>query len=384
MSKNAAWPDTELQRLIFLAMTPGRNARDDAELSTGCSRLSPSGWDRLWQLSENQGVTSLIHANLGSAGSQLPDLARQVLLGLVLRQRHASRIQQAAFAEVLKALNAARVPALVLKGGALCHLIYESPALRPMSDLDLLIPPGQIGRAQELLFDLGFNGAGDIKRRQARADSMHLEPLTCTREGMRLAVELHHRLSREQIPGHIGLSEPESDSMEFRFGADGPIAEALRPEKMLWHLCHHLVDHCIFSVRLLWMWDVRAYAVRYEDSIDWSALAREIPLAASTLSLLDQVWPLPPGLRGSLGLKAPPGSLTPSPDLRQWPTPWTKAMREKGALAFAGQLFFPSAWWLRLYHGLGARSAVWPYRFWLHPVHMVRRVWYWRSHTEED
>ena len=130
--------------------------------------------------------------------------------------------------------------------------------------------------------------------------------------------------------------------------------------------------------------DIRAYAVKYQDQIDWDSIGAEIPLAASTLSLLHQVWPLPESLRKCLKL-GPGSDLSGSKlDLRQWPTPWTSAMRQQGRLNFLRQLYFPSTWWLQLYHALGAGSAVWPYRWLLHPLHITRRIWLWRCGGDEE
>jgi Uncharacterised nucleotidyltransferase len=59
-------------------------------------------------------------------------------------------------AEVATALRVADVRCLLLKGPSIARWIYESPALRPYADCDLLVAPDAIGRAEAVIAGLGF------------------------------------------------------------------------------------------------------------------------------------------------------------------------------------------------------------------------------------
>src|SRR5262249_19853932 len=59
-------------------------------------------------------------------------------------------------AVVLNALRAADVPTIVLKGGALITDIYDDPAARPLSDVDVLVPWNRVADARDVLLDVGF------------------------------------------------------------------------------------------------------------------------------------------------------------------------------------------------------------------------------------
>lgn len=54
-------------------------------------------------------------------------------------------------------LNGKNIGTILLKGGAVGTMYYESPALRPMSDIDLLIKPGDFLKAIEALSVAGWN-----------------------------------------------------------------------------------------------------------------------------------------------------------------------------------------------------------------------------------
>lgn len=70
----------------------------------------------------------------------------------------------------LAALEAAGVPALVLKGAALVADAYDDAGLRPMSDVDLLVPPDRVDAAFAALAGAGYSAeapVGTLVRRHA-------------------------------------------------------------------------------------------------------------------------------------------------------------------------------------------------------------------------
>ena len=76
-----------------------------------------------------------------------------------LRERHLN--------EVTSALTAADIPVAFIKGVAYLGRIYADPAERPMSDIDLLVPPAQHEQAARVLRRLGFWRVGS-RRQQSR------------------------------------------------------------------------------------------------------------------------------------------------------------------------------------------------------------------------
>ncbi len=62
----------------------------------------------------------------------------------------------AATAEVFGRFEHARVNAVLLKGRSLSDWLYEAHEVRPQADCDLLIPPSDLVRAEEILTSLGF------------------------------------------------------------------------------------------------------------------------------------------------------------------------------------------------------------------------------------
>ena len=58
--------------------------------------------------------------------------------------------------EVIKALQDSGIPVIVLKGAALLETVYPDPGTRPMADIDLLVSPCNLNKAENILRGLNF------------------------------------------------------------------------------------------------------------------------------------------------------------------------------------------------------------------------------------
>jgi hypothetical protein len=59
-------------------------------------------------------------------------------------------------ATILEAFDRAAIPCFLVKGPDLALLRYPDPFLRPMTDVDIMIRPGDVFRVQRLMFELGY------------------------------------------------------------------------------------------------------------------------------------------------------------------------------------------------------------------------------------
>ncbi len=109
--------------------------------------------------------------------------ARSMILSLANR---------ACFREVVAAFATEQIPVLVLKGAYLGTFVYRNPALRPMSDLDLLVRDEHFEQARRLLDRLRFGISAETLEGEYRI----LQPaLAHVRSGiLPCAVDLHRAL----------------------------------------------------------------------------------------------------------------------------------------------------------------------------------------------
>ncbi len=171
--------------------------------------------------------------------------------------------------ELLAMLGHAGVPVIVLKGAALAEPVYGNVALRPMHDLDLLVPPDAIDAADRVLRGLGYRA--DERYRPAawyRREMHHLPPYVSL--ARRATVEIHHHIVPPWLGTGIPIGELWDRARPLRVGTAE--ARALGAEDSLLHTCVHLVgaDHCVGRLRDLCDLDeqVRHFGV----SVQWREL----------------------------------------------------------------------------------------------------------------
>lgn len=101
--------------------------------------------------------------------------------GLITYYRFANTKTLSHFSRIGKAYNAAKIPMLLFKGGAMKVLRPNLP--RPMGDADVLVPAERIGEATKIGEDLGYE---HVKEESKHAVDFH----TATES----AVDVHHSL----------------------------------------------------------------------------------------------------------------------------------------------------------------------------------------------
>ena len=98
-----------------------------------------SAWRVLPEQAEFHGMAPLLRHHLKVAGIAIPVETMRTLDGLYLRQREINRMYTQMLLEIVNLFEKAGIQALVLKGLALAYAYYPEPALRPVSDIDLLL-----------------------------------------------------------------------------------------------------------------------------------------------------------------------------------------------------------------------------------------------------
>ncbi len=135
------------------------------------------------------------HLNTAPAAPEVPDDVAD-LLRQSARDSTARNLQLGIeLGRALDLLERESVPVMLLKGAALVDEAYQHPGLRPMGDLDLLVPRADLERAHEALGALGYavRGRPRLRDEAAWVASMH-HHLPLVRAGGSVTVELHYRL----------------------------------------------------------------------------------------------------------------------------------------------------------------------------------------------
>jgi putative nucleotidyltransferase-like protein len=277
--------------LIGAAFFPDESAATMPDLAVeNC--LAVENWPLLVETANAHGVAPLVYAALKKC--DLLNIAPlSEVENLRLSYLRASVSNNLVFQELsnwVKRFERENIPVIILKGGALASTLYDDAGLRPMGDLDLLIPRESVARAREALIEEGYEEgyaaltgmAGDEAARFSVAQSfqrmgnrpsqidIHWHPFTAPYFFERIPVEWFWRRTA-------------------RFQAGDACALAFSPEAQLLHLSAHYMLHGYR--RLIWSYDIAQLIARCSNALDWDEIieaAEEFGLSQLLLKSLTE------------------------------------------------------------------------------------------------
>ncbi|WP_457653758.1 nucleotidyltransferase domain-containing protein [Rhodocaloribacter sp.] len=139
---------------LLLACARVRLAPPDAETLRRLAERRPD-WDRVIGDAARHGVLPLVHEHLRDLDA-VPEPARETLHRLASRIARHNLMLTGVLRDVLDLFEREGLPAIPYKGPVLAASVYGNVALRPFSDLDVLVPPGDAPRARAMLTGHGF------------------------------------------------------------------------------------------------------------------------------------------------------------------------------------------------------------------------------------
>lgn len=248
----------------LLLLTAGGAANDAAIWSVARSGID---WRRFLGLAQLERAVPVIHPRLRDiAGEVIPPEVLEQMRRLALVSDFAMLHLDTRLRESLRALHAAGVRVMLLKGAALAHTAYGGIRKRPMSDIDVLVDSGSARIARRVMLDTNWREIVGGIPEEVYERHHHLPPL---RDGKSpdLHLEIHTALFPERQPFAFDAGDlwPNAKSL----GADFPGAFAPDPVHSLLHAClHFLWSHQgRFGV---WR-TIRDLDVLSHASLDWDA-----------------------------------------------------------------------------------------------------------------
>lgn len=244
-----------------------------ARLVTG-----PVRWQPLVEVACAHGVAPLLHRHLERAGlmTHLPPECAAPLA----RTAHAAALRglrlRAELGALLAAADGERLPVMLLKGASLAERVYGDWGLRPMADLDLLVPRGRYERFEALLHRLGYRLIPQHARTRSHWEQTHCH-LTFAHPHSGVVVEAHWDL---QPLAWDWPAAPRAASVwerARRTSLDGVLVHMLSPADEIVHLALHHFRHG--ALCLLAHCDLAEVVRREGEPALWDAL---IQVAAET------------------------------------------------------------------------------------------------------
>jgi hypothetical protein len=232
--------------------------------------ISLSAWNDTLALAQQHGVAPLLHRALQSGGvlAGFPNHVRARLD----EDRRATALDNlriyGQFQRAARALRERGVPVIALKGLHLAELVYRDISLRPMSDLDILVPRSQVERAVAILHGLDYGYADDLSGAAGAMLDIKCNIGFAHRE-IDVWLELHWSLNEPPARYAAAVDAVWHSAVPARLGdAD---ALVMSPEFLLLHVCAHLACNHTFAFGLRALCDI-AEIVRQHPALDWTVV----------------------------------------------------------------------------------------------------------------
>ncbi|MGB7654247.1 MAG: nucleotidyltransferase family protein [Novosphingobium sp.] len=232
--------------------------------------LDAAGWDRIGEIAQTHRLGPWLHS-LHRNDEAIP----QVLRGIWAQDYRAAALtalaQRADLEQCHALLKANGFAPLALKGSFLARHAWSEPALRPMRDIDILVPQDQVLAAYDLL--LGHDYVQPTGSKLDLVDHARLEqhmPALQMPHGSWL--ELHMRMS--ELDGRLEYATPAGN--EAAVMARGVVIDEIAYPSAN-DMLAHVITHAVYGHRLdcgpLLLGDVRYLIARH--AMDWDSFWAE-------------------------------------------------------------------------------------------------------------
>jgi hypothetical protein len=248
---------TEDLLLAFLRTDPGGTG------VAGFGELSGTDWDDLLRTAARHGVSPLLHHRLATfhRGTPIPAEVIRKLRNSYLQTAGRNMHLYRELGKVLGRLRQDGIPVIALKGAHLAEAVYGNIALRPMSDVDLLVRKEDLGRVEKHLLEMSYLPAACNRQiAEDNYDFVYSSP------DKGLSVEVHWTFLPSTLPFRIDMDGLWKRSRAVTLG--GVEVSVLCPEDLLLHLCLHASKH-LFDIGLKPFCDISATIRHYGEEFDW-------------------------------------------------------------------------------------------------------------------
>ena len=234
----------------------------------GFSPLTARDWEDLVRQSARHHISPLLYHRLRTGHPDLPvppaitNALRQACLDNAARNLRLFHN----LATVLQRLHDDHIPVIALKGAHLATLVYDSPSLRFMGDLDLLVKLEDVPRVDRLLLALGCQPT--IQNRIVGGDIQEFVYLMPKRD---VCLEIHWNILSSEFPFTIDTAGHWERSRPARIA--GVDTAVLCPEDLFLHLCLHAGCTHGYEPGLKLFCDI-AELLRQDPGLDWDLVVR--------------------------------------------------------------------------------------------------------------
>jgi len=246
------------------------------------SNLSSSSWEKLVDIADSQRVAPLLLWSFNNSNQTTRNLVPETIhKRLLLLYIDTTRRNLHLFRELEQfsgLLNQQSIKTVVLKGAALANSVYEDNGLRPMADIDLLIPREKLSTAVELANSIGFYDpypeAGPglkgilshhvyLRKEEPSPVQMELHHTLVGGDAFRYNVLMDWFFTQVEPFSLLNLEKDKKYSNVFKLT---PTAQ------ILFSAAHITLQHGLTASPLIWFYDLDRICRVDSDRINWDVL----------------------------------------------------------------------------------------------------------------
>ena len=251
-------------------------AERDPEAVRKVRRLAgrPLDWQRFLRTAARNHLAALIYDRLRTlGGGAVPPWTMQALEQEYHRVGFRNARNYAELGHLLRSLKDRRVEVIVLKGAALAETVWKNIALRPMADMDLLVPRDDLREAERTLLRNGYAPDRGAPPPGSSWDQYHHLPYC--RSDPHLTVEIHHNIvhPRRVYPLEFDVGKFWERAQVAQIA--GVDTHVLSPEDTILHLCLHQCTYDPFVGKIKNLLDVAKVIDFYGARLRWDLILTE-------------------------------------------------------------------------------------------------------------
>lgn len=232
-------------------------------------------WNCIINKSLQHGISPLLYQSLSSHSIDIvpeavnSELKKAYLISMVKNTQVFHQLTG-----LIQFLIKSGIKTVLLKGASLVYTTYSDIALRPMSDIDILIKEPDIVKLEAVLYKLNFSSPSgqypSLIYKKLFAKFHHHLPLYVSPDGI-LSIEFHrHILPKIQgVDFNIDLFWQKAVPIQ----SDEVQSDILSNEHQLFHLCYHFYQNFKSGgIRLSWLFDIALFVQTHSNNINWNEL----------------------------------------------------------------------------------------------------------------
>lgn len=239
--------------------------------------FSQEDWNLFIGRAEAQGVAPLIYWELSRSGelSSLPGRVHRALRSIYLRTWMQNQKLIGELEELARLFDQAEIPVVVIKGACFALTIYADASLRPMGDLDLLVPRQKLSEAVQIAKSSGYMESIP-EASPGLNDLLNHAVFMQKGGGQSMPLELHKSLVADRsftyavpVEWFWSQTEPLDGAAQSRFRN----LRMLTPTaQVLYASAHAMLQHGGRKAPLRWYCDLDRLVRYYDRRIDWGLL----------------------------------------------------------------------------------------------------------------